>query len=63
MVLDKLYASKQEIEKDFGTELSWQRLEGKKSCRVAARLEDVNVQKKEIASTLLSDAILSTSIV
>lgn len=44
MVLDKLYVSKQEIEKDFGTELSWQRLEGKKSCRVAARLEDVNVQ-------------------
>ena len=43
MVLDKLYASKQEIEKDFGTELSWQRLEGKKSRRVAARLEDVKM--------------------
>lgn len=35
MVLDKLYVSKQEIEKDFGTELSWQ------------RLEDVNVQNFE----------------
>ena len=43
-IYDRLEAQKEEIEKDFGAELVWQRLEEKKSCRIASRLENVNVQ-------------------
>ena len=43
-IYDRLEAQKEEIEKDFGAALVWQRLEEKKSCRIASRLEAVNVQ-------------------
>lgn len=46
-IYDKLYSSKEEIEKDFGDKLFWQRLEGKKSCRISVRLEDTDITDME----------------
>ncbi|MBO5461588.1 MAG: DUF4268 domain-containing protein [Ruminococcus sp.] len=41
-IFDILHAQKQDIEKSFGKPLLWQRLDDKKSCRIACRLEDVD---------------------
>ena len=34
-ILDALLESRSEIEKEFGAELSWERLESKRACRIA----------------------------
>ena len=36
-ILDRLERSKQEIEETFGESLEWQRLEGKRACRISKR--------------------------
>ncbi len=43
-IFDKLKLQKEAIEADYGDTLTWQRLDDKKSSRIAARLENVNVQ-------------------
>lgn len=43
-IYDRLYELKNEIESDYGGELCWQKLEDKKSCRISARLENVDVR-------------------
>ena len=45
-IFDALFAKKADIEKDFGADLFWERLDEKKSCRISARLEGVNVKDK-----------------
>lgn len=42
-IFDKLYSSKKELEKDFGHELKWEKLDEKKSCRVSYRMENVDI--------------------
>lgn len=44
---DELKKSKKAIEESFGDELSWERLEGKKMCRVAYNLPDVSIFNKD----------------
>ncbi|MBE1555473.1 DUF4268 domain-containing protein [Sporosarcina limicola] len=41
-IFDALYQSIQDIEKNLGSPLFWQRLDDKKSSRISYRLEDVN---------------------
>jgi len=38
-IFDELFASKDVIERDFGEPLEWQRLEGKRACRVFYRIQ------------------------
>lgn len=42
-IFDLLFAQKDKIEKVFGDNLCWERLNLKKSCRISYRLEDVNI--------------------
>lgn len=39
MIFDQLYANKEPIETSCGAQLSWERLEGKRACRIAWRLD------------------------
>lgn len=41
-IYDRLYEVKEDIEKDFGQELEWERLDDKKTCRITSRLYDVD---------------------
>lgn len=43
-IYDKLYGLKSDIELDYGSELKWQRLDDKKSCRISSRIEEVDVR-------------------
>lgn len=42
-IFDVLYSRKDELEKDFGNELIWDKLDEKKSCRVSYRMENVDI--------------------
>lgn len=44
---DVIYDQKKRMEKEFGDELIWQRLNDRKSSRISFRLEDVNYYNKE----------------
>ncbi len=46
-VYDRLFSNKEAIEKVFGSELIWERLEEKKSSRVASRMNDVDITDRE----------------
>jgi hypothetical protein len=37
-IFDKLFTHKAEIEKDFAQPLEWERLEGKRACRIRKRI-------------------------
>lgn len=42
-IFDILYSEKNDIEKNFGDELIWEKLQEKKSCRVSYRMQDVDI--------------------
>lgn len=42
-IFDVLYGTKNELEKDFGNELTWEKLDEKKSCRVSYRMENADI--------------------
>jgi hypothetical protein len=37
-IFEKIHANKEKIEKDFGEPLEWERLEGKRACRISKRI-------------------------
>ncbi len=37
-IFEKIHAKKEKIEKDFGEPLEWERLEGKRACRISKRI-------------------------
>lgn len=42
-IYDSLFSNKDDIEKEFGGTLKWDKLDEKKSCRISYRLENVNI--------------------
>ncbi len=47
MIFDALYSQKEEIEKDYGQSLNWQRLNDKKMSRISSRLENVDITNSD----------------
>ncbi len=37
-IFEKIHANKEKIEEDFGEQLEWERLEGKRACRISKRI-------------------------
>ena len=37
-IFEKIHANKEKIDKDFGEPLEWERLEGKRACRISKRI-------------------------
>ena len=61
-ILDRLERSKQEIEEAFGESLEWQRLEGKRACRISKRFSlggyrDDEERWPEIQDTMIDGMI------
>lgn len=44
---DFIYQKKEQIEKDFGAPLIWERMDEKVSCRIKSQLDEVSVYEKE----------------
>lgn len=56
-IFDALAGSKEAIEKDFGSALEWQRLEGKRACRIRYQI-DVGGYRDEAKWTEIHEAMI-----
>lgn len=56
-VFDKLHSMKEEIEKGFGDELEWDRMNDKKSSRISKRVTDVGLNDAEEWSRIQEEMI------
>ncbi len=59
---DQLLAHKEEIEAACGTPLSWERLEGKRACRIAWRLEDGGYRSPQEEWPRIQDTLIDAMI-
>jgi hypothetical protein len=60
-IFNELFARKEKIEKDFGEELTWERLEDKMHCRISYIIENVNYINKEewdMIMNILTDSMI-----
>ena len=57
-LFDRLHAEKEEIERAFGAELSWQRLDMKQSCRIAYTLPLGGWRSEESTWPEIQDAMI-----
>jgi Domain of unknown function (DUF4268) len=59
-IFDQLYAHRAEIEKAFGGPLSWERLEGKRACRIKFVQEGGGYRSPEDQWPEMKDDIIAT---
>lgn len=57
-IFDQLYASKDQIEKDFGGPLSWERLAGKRACRIRFTQTGGGYRSPEETWPVIQDGII-----
>ena len=57
-IFDRLHRQKEEIEKSFGGELSWQRLDDKKACRISYTLTVGGYRSEESKWPEIHDAMI-----
>ncbi len=56
-LFDELHEHKEEIEKEFGEQLSWERLDKKIASRICVYIDGLNFEKKENYNVLMKDVI------
>ena len=56
-VFDQLFARQSSIEKDFGAQLEWERLDGKKACRIAFKLNQGGWMDEERWDSVISSTV------
>ena len=57
-IFDRLHAQQKEIERDFGGELSWQRLDDKQGCRIAFTITAGGYKSDESKWPAIQDAMI-----
>lgn len=57
VIFNQFLASKDSIEADFGESLNWNRLEGKRACRIAKRIEVDGWRDEEKWQHVISSSI------
>jgi hypothetical protein len=57
-IFDQLQKQKAVIEREFGDELSWQRLDGKQSCRIAYAMTGGGWKSEESKWPAIQDAMI-----
>ena len=55
---DALYKYKEDVEKDFGDKLNWERLDLKRACRISFTFEDTGLNTKDKWDELQQKMIL-----
>ncbi len=61
-VFDKLYAAREQIETDFEAELVWQRLEERRACRIAHRMDVGGYRDPEDRWPEIQDAMIDAMV-
>jgi Domain of unknown function (DUF4268) len=56
-ILDTLVAHRTEIEESYGGPLSWERLEGKRACRIAQRFDTGGYEDEEVWATIREQTV------
>ncbi len=61
-IFEKLFNHKEEIEKSFGNQLEWEKLEGKRACRIRKRIKvggyrDAEEKWPQIHEAMVNDMI------
>jgi hypothetical protein len=61
-IFDRLHGQKKEIEESFGGELSWQRLDEKRACRIASFIAVGGYRIDEARWPAIQDAMIDAMI-